>query len=92
MSSHKKPACILHVSGKITADVKYFDEDSWNKVKTADEQRHQLLKNSKYFTVKLPDEYDETIGYHVECYKNFTAVRHNPVGESGTATPKQHVL
>ena len=56
-------------------EVKPLDPDSWEKDKHADGSRRKLFKDSKYFSVKLPDYYGDTDGYHSQCYKSFTAVR-----------------
>ena len=47
---------------------------------------------NKYFAIKLPDSFNETTGYHVECYRNFTAVRHVPVAEDDNQSTREHTL
>ena len=69
-----KISCILHTTGKCMDEVKPFDPDSWEKVKHADGSRQKLFRDSKYFSVKLPDYYGNTDSYHSHCYKSFTAV------------------
>ena len=67
--------CVLHVDSAIIGEIKQFEEDTWAKVKDAASQRQTLFQESKYFKIKLSDKFGDTDGYHVQCYRNFTAVR-----------------
>jgi hypothetical protein len=69
-------ACILHLEGNRIKekDIRQFDDDTWNKVKEADRARHAKFKESKYFSIVLPNEYGKGQGYHSQCFKNFTAI------------------
>ena len=69
-----KLICIIHVSSDITGDIKQFDNDNWAKVLCADANRRKLFQESKYFKIKLKDRFEDTDGYHVQCYRSFTAV------------------
>ena len=33
-----------------------------------------LYKKSKFFSICLPDTFDDSIGYHTKCYKDFTLI------------------
>lgn len=82
--------CVLHMDSKSTNEqVKEFDELSWRKVKTVDSYRRQHSQSSKYLSVKLPDDLNDSIGYHTTCYKNFTAISITPEVDT---FEKQYVL
>jgi len=66
--------CILHFGGPTKGDILPFNDDKWLRVKVAHERRQTLFFSSMFNKIKLPDNYDNTLGYHVICYKNFTAV------------------
>ena len=83
-------SCILHIGGNVTGDIKQFDDSLWSKVHFADTTRRKLFKDSKYFTIKLPENYKETDGYHVQCYKKYTAVPQGTIEGSSEASTKQH--
>ena len=68
--------CILHLdlSVKAFGDVKTFDDLTWHRIKACDDRRHSVYNTSRLFSIKLPDAYSDSIGYHSQCYKNFTAI------------------
>lgn len=74
MASDTVKTCILHLGGKSTEEVKSFTEVTWAKVLSCQAERQNLHAKSKFFAIKLPDKYDDGIGYHLKCYSNFTAV------------------
>ncbi|KAK3875465.1 hypothetical protein Pcinc_019677 [Petrolisthes cinctipes] len=90
--------CILHIERASTSDpprseVLSFNPQKWAVVKKAVSLR-KLKKNfpiSKYFQVvqSLPDDVDTSHGYHVQCYKNFTAVPQDLKTAPGDAKAKQ---
>ena len=85
-----KRRCVLHIdSKKSNEQVKEFDKLSWRKVKTVDSYRREHSQSSKYLSVKLPDDHNDSIGYHTTCYKNFTAITIPPEVDTFT---KQYVL
>ena len=90
MSSSMK--CILHLGDEVDEEIKGFDVDSWEKVISCNERRHSLYKTSKYFEIKLPGCYDATSGFHLSCYKNFTAVKMNQDSPRQTNTPEVQLL
>ena len=96
MSSTNIPKCrcILHVSDKDITDkeVKQFDDGTWEKTKTAYADRQTVSKESKYFNIKLPDEYDDAMGYHRQCYNDFTAIRKISKESTEPLTSKTQVL
>lgn len=87
-----KRRCVIHIDKKLACSQqpKVFDESSWQRIKSADAFRRGHSNTSKYFVIQLPDCYDDTIGYHTACYKNFTAV-HRPDKDQVVQT-KEHVL
>lgn len=74
MTSEKR-ICILHLHGTDSSgmNVKPFNEHLWARVKECDRRRHELYKFSKYF-LTLPESYDDTMGYHSQCFSNFTSI------------------
>lgn len=66
--------CILHIDKPTSDDVKSFTEETWNKVIYFQNQRREVLKTSKLFAIHLPEKYYESMGYHLRCYKAFSAV------------------
>ena len=68
--------CDLHLCDSTSSDseLKHFENDTWQKIKTAEKLEKTLFSESKYFSIKLPEKYDDTMGYHRQCYKNFTAL------------------
>lgn len=86
-------ACILHLRGKSKDEIKAFDDHTWLKVKTVLTRRHTSSKDSKYFGIQLPDEHDSSIGYHKQCYKDFTAFSTANVAQDCTSSSmSSHVL
>ena len=72
--------CIPHIGeGESTGEIKSFDENKWEKIKSAITIRSQWQKKTKYFDLlqTIPEQYSETQGYHSKCHKNFTAVPAN---------------
>lgn len=65
---------MLHVHGKSSEEVKPFSDETWAQAVSCHNQRRQLYKNSKFFSINLPENYDDSMGYHLQCYRNFTAV------------------
>ena len=59
-----KRRCILHLGKTTTNEVKQFTDATWRKVQTAQVIRQQIVNCSKYFDIKLPDDFDDSIGYH----------------------------
>ena len=85
-SAKPKRQCVVHVSTKPSSElIKIFDDSSWRKVKLADSCRRQQAGSSKYLSVNIPDNFDDSIGYHSTCYKNFTAL--SVPSEEGTSIP-----
>jgi len=92
--------CILHIEQPSTStsseqpspDVLSFNPEKWAVVKEAASKRalKKNFKGSKYFQVvqSLPNNVAISQGYHVQCYKNFTAVPQTGVTVS-TPAPKQ---
>ena len=80
-SSHR--TCILHKTdfskGKVFENVKAFDKATWLTVKAVQKQMESKasISSSKYMHMckNLPVHHGETDGYHVSCYKLFTAFR-----------------
>ena len=87
-----KRTCILHIHGKTTEEVKPFDDNTWRKVNSVHEKRHSTVKDSKYFRISLPAEYDQTTGYHKQCYKDFTALSIANVEQDSAGPSRSHVL
>jgi len=87
--------CVLHV-GKATKDpVKTFNANTWKQVLSArDTRMSKPTDKSKYLHIcnNLPAEYDDSIGYHSACYKNFTAVPKTETSTPSTSSEKGHVL
>ena len=69
-----KPICVLNLGGKTSETVKLFDDKTWEKVQTVNKARHEKLSNSKYFEINLPNVFNDSIGYHSKCYRNFTSI------------------
>ena len=69
--------CIIHLEahGQCDGDIKTFDDNLWEKIKSADRTRRSLYRHSKYFIIDLPDYYTSEMGYHANCYKAFTAIK-----------------
>ena len=88
-----KPSCVLHLGGKTSETVKLFDDKTWEKVQTVNKARHEKLSNSKYFEINLPNVFNEAIGYHSKCYRNFTSIS-MPLcsGKSKISDGKSHLL
>lgn len=76
-SNRPRKTCILHLEGKTTEKVKSFTEETWTKVLSCQKERRHLFATSKFFAIELPEKYDDNIGYHMQCYCNFTAVPKN---------------
>lgn len=76
-SNPAKKTCILHLGEKSTEEVKSFTDETWTKVLSCQKERLNLFANSKFFAIKLPGKYDDSIGYHLQCYSNFTAIPKN---------------
>ncbi len=74
-----KRQCTLHIGCKTTKEeIKLFDEKTWLnicKVKHAHLNKSNA-SSSKYFDLCkcLPDNRQETYGYHSTCYSNFTSI------------------
>uniref|UniRef100_UPI00358DF5D0 uncharacterized protein n=1 Tax=Myxine glutinosa TaxID=7769 RepID=UPI00358DF5D0 len=72
--------CILHVgkADETTGNITPITEDHWSSIINVAARRRQKRNfvTSKYYTIiqSLPDESDSSHGYHVNRYKNFTAV------------------
>ena len=88
-----KPICVLHLGGKTSKTVKLFDDKTWEKVQTVNKARHEKLSNSKYFEINLPNVFNDSIGYHSKCYRNFTSIS-MPLcsGKSKISDGKSHLL
>lgn len=69
-----KLSCILHLGGKCSDEIKLFSDETWSKVVSCQIERRKLYKQSKYFAINLPEKYDTSMGYHLPCYRSFTAV------------------
>lgn len=70
-------SCYLHVDKPFpNVKIMNFDNQSWDRVKTVAEYRLSRTKSNKYKKVceNLPQAFDEFVGYHSDCYKQFTAV------------------
>ena len=70
-------SCILHIGRPSKEQVKPFDEKTWQKVTATKEKRMtKYSTDSKYTTVckEIPTQFEDSIGYHTSCYKNFTAI------------------
>ena len=79
--------CVLHLNSKSSGEIKSFDDSTWNKVKACDERRRSMHKSSKYFDIKLPISYCDSIGYHSQCYSQFTAIPIAPDRNPATPSP-----
>ena len=98
-ASSATPRCILHVQAKQTKkqrlDVLPFGETQWAAVQRAARKRRgkRNFTDSVYFGVvqSLPDEFpsESDVGYHVQCYKNFTAVTGDVAGEKETSDDRR---
>ncbi len=86
----EKRLCILHLGKKNNAEVRLFDDRTWNKVQKANAARRQVYTQSKYFSITLPDEYDDTIGYHSLCYSHYTSV--TVPSTRKPRSPRKHLL
>ncbi|KAG1680642.1 Twinkle protein, mitochondrial [Nymphon striatum] len=84
-TTSKPWCCILHVDVKQTKkqrqNVLSFGTTQWAAVQCAAQKRRseRNFEDSVYFNIvqNLPDEFpseSDNAGYHVQCYKNFTAV------------------
>jgi len=82
-TTSKPRCCILHVDVKQTKkqrqSVLSFGTTQWAAVQRAAQKRRSKrnFEDSVYFNIvqNLPDEFpSDSAGYHVQCYKNFTAV------------------
>ena len=49
------------------SDMNIFDELSWLKVHEIDKLKRNSMESSKYFAVKLPDNYGDILDYHTKC-------------------------
>ena len=78
--------CVLHIDPTITGEIRQFENDTWAKVKDAVSQRQTLFRESIYFKFKLDYTFFDMDGYHVQCYRNFTAVRKITVDDSSAET------
>ena len=78
--------CVLHIDPTVTGKIRQFENDTWAKVKDAASQRKTLFRESKYFKIKLENTFSDMDGYHVQCYRNFTAVRKITVEDSSAET------
>jgi hypothetical protein len=72
--------------------IKPLDPNTWEKNKTAQATRHRICNESKYFSINLPSEYMESMGYHTQCYRDFTAVPRTSLPATGNVDQKIHVL
>lgn len=69
------PRCCLHLdSYEVTDRVILFTTATLQKCRDKRDARIMLRKKSKFNDVVLPDQIDETTGYHSACYKAFCAV------------------
>ena len=84
--------CVLHIASDISGEIKQFNDNTWAKVKSAASDRRKFLQESKYFSIKLEDTYKETDGYHMQCYRNFTAVPQVFSKSDADDSSKQHHL
>ena len=72
--------CTLHCDEKYNKEpVKSFNDETFAKAAQAVTARKskQNFEKSKYFNIckNFPAHYDNTVGYHSSCHKNFTAVQ-----------------
>lgn len=69
------PRCCLHVdSYELTDCVILFTPATIQKCRDKRDARLRLRKKSKFNDVVLPDQIDETTGYHSACYKSFCSL------------------
>lgn len=91
MNTKPHRTCILHTDQKtLYEEIKSFDSKTWDRVVSIDNYRKSHGGTSKYLATKLPSSYDDTIGYHSMCYKNFTAISMPPLGPD--VRPKERCL
>ncbi|KAK6168761.1 hypothetical protein SNE40_019944 [Patella caerulea] len=91
MEGHSKQ-CVLHLvdakhnHGKVVA----FTEETLKKCYGV--LCHRQKTKSKYSVIELPNIIDETVGYHVECYRKFTAVSITPSTKPSEQASEVHVI
>ena len=82
-NSSQPLSCILHVDNEEETHIENrifpFKPSNWEALKEAAARRKvkRNFQSSKYYDIiqTLPDELDDSVhGYHIHCYKNFTAV------------------
>jgi len=67
--------CVLHVGHKESHNSEiYLSQESTLKVCQEAHPVHKARQNSKFKNIVLPLNPSEFLGYHSNCYKNFTAV------------------
>ena len=85
--------CILHIGCPSNEEIKPFDCKLWEKVLSVKQTRLSRLNlTSKYSVLcaDLPNEYNNDMGYHKSCYKNFTAIpKLDPIPETTEHTVKK---
>ena len=85
--------CILHIGCPSNEEIKPFDCKLWDKVLSVKQTRLSRLNvNSKYSVLcaDLPNEYNNDMGYHKSCCKNFTAIpKLDPIPETTEHTVKK---
>ena len=46
---------------------------------------------SKYLDIKLPDDFDDSIGYHRQCYSSYTSIK-SQSSTPGAKSPRKRLL
>ena len=74
-----KRHCKLHIGSKSTnEEIKPFDDKTWQNVCSVKHVRLNKTNasSSKYYELCkcLPDNREETYGYHSSCYSKFTSI------------------
>ena len=81
--------CLIHRGDtSVNAIIKPFDKKSWETILSAKQLRlSKFSEQSKYHSVcaNLPDEFNTEMGYHLSCYRKFTAV-------SKTVRPEESIV
>ena len=91
-SSDDNPVCVLHVDfhSDNYGNINMFTENvnKWTKVQQSLNAREKSQKKTKYENIleTLGHSFNRNYGYHIKCYKNFTAVSVSQSTKTPTST------
>lgn len=82
--------CSLHGENKVknTGNIIIFNNSSLSKCKTILTIRKE--SELKYCNIELPDKISEIHGYHISCYRKFSALSHAHRNKIKVITEENH--